>query len=164
AFSLLLLAAAYLGLAPSSIPTYKQSDKVLHFVTFFMLTLCFYWIVETSRRRSLNLTLFVCPFVLGVGSEIVQGLLPNGREFDFYDIGANVAGSLAAVALSTWYHKRMLERKRKAKNYTSVPGDDLGADLELGEGVGAQETGVVDASQSLEDEVDNWDENAEDWE
>jgi hypothetical protein len=38
AFAVVTLAAAYLGLAPSVLPAYKQSDKVLHFITFFLLT------------------------------------------------------------------------------------------------------------------------------
>lgn len=38
AFAVLILAAGYLGLAPNQIPSYAQSDKVLHFVTFFLLT------------------------------------------------------------------------------------------------------------------------------
>ncbi|KAF2096905.1 hypothetical protein NA57DRAFT_25948, partial [Rhizodiscina lignyota] len=166
AFCVLLLGSAYLGLSTTKVPSYKQSDKVLHFVTFFLLSLCFYWILETNRRRNLQLTLFVCSVVLGIGSEIVQGLLPNGRDFDPYDILANVTGSLAAVGLSSLYHKRMLERKRQAKQYTAVPGEEGEIDVELGEGVGPQETGVThDApARSLEDEVDNWDENAEDWE
>jgi hypothetical protein len=141
------------------------NDKVLHFLTFFLLTTCFYWILDTSRRRNLNLTLVFCTCVLGVGSEILQGFLPNGRTFDFYDILANVVGSLGALALSSWYHMRMLERKRLAKTYLAVPGDE-DADLELGEGVGAQESGTtiadLPAPQTLDEEVDNWDENAED--
>lgn len=60
---------------------------------------------------------------------------------------------------------RMLERKRLAKTYLAVPGDE-DADLELGEGVGAQESGTtiadLPAPQTLDEEVDNWDENAED--
>jgi hypothetical protein len=37
--------------------------------------------------------------------------------------------------------------------------------VELGEGTGPQESGVTGTrSQTLEEEVDNWDENAEDWE
>jgi len=56
----------------------------------------------------------------------------------------------------------MLERKRQAKNYSAVPGDDVdNMDLELGEGIGAQETGVTnDIAPTTEEEVDNWDENA----
>ena len=59
---------------------------------------------------------------------------------------------------------RMLERKRLAKHYQVVPGDEE-PDLELGEGVGAQESGTTSTeatAPTLEDEVDNWDENIED--
>lgn len=57
---------------------------------------------------------------------------------------------------------RMLERKRLAKQYQVVPGEE---DLELGEGVGvgAQESGTVTGpTRTLDEEVDNWDENIED--
>lgn len=55
----------------------------------------------------------------------------------------------------------MLERKRQAKGYGAVPGED---DVELGESSGEQETGVTgNRPQTLEEEVDNWDENAQDW-
>ncbi|OBT69095.1 hypothetical protein VE03_01394 [Pseudogymnoascus sp. 23342-1-I1] len=169
AFLVLLLGAAYLGLSSLQLALHIN-DKALHFLTFFLLTLCFYWILDTSRRRTLNLTLSICTAFLGIGSEFLQALLPNGRDFDALDILANVLGSLAAVGLSTWYHKRMVERKRLRKNYSAVPGEDGDMDLELGEGAGAQESGVVPghtapAAVSLEEEVDAWDENAEDtWE
>jgi hypothetical protein len=78
------------------------------------------------------------------------------------DIVANVAGSGLAIAACNWYHKRMLERKRAARGYGAVAGDDLDEhDVELGEGIGGQESGVV--RPTVEDELDNWDENAEDW-
>lgn len=119
----------------------------------------------------------VCTLCLGVGSEFLQGFLPNGRDFDFYDIVANIVGSLGALGLCSWYHKRMLERKRQRKTYTAVPGGEdgedgnPGQDIELGEGVvGAQESGVTEAEgtargkMTLDEEVDNWDENApDDW-
>ncbi|KAI9829577.1 MAG: hypothetical protein M1819_006082 [Sarea resinae] len=178
AFLLLLLIAAYLGL--STIQISLINDKILHFLTFLILTICFYWVVEASRRRALNFTLVVCTLFLGVGSEILQGFLPNGRNFDLYDIIANIVGSLGGLAVCSWYHKGMLERKRRSKHYQVVPGEDGGeggegtADLELGERAGGlepQESGITDAAAitgvgrstpSLEEEVDNWDENAED--
>lgn len=71
----------------------------------------------------------------------------------------------------------MLERKRMNKHYDVVPGDELGddpeRDVELGEGIGAQETGTIPASdaqagaesqkKTVTEELDGWDENAEDW-
>ncbi|KAK3066085.1 hypothetical protein LTR53_017698 [Teratosphaeriaceae sp. CCFEE 6253] len=187
AFALLILSAAYLGLTDPKIPQYGQSDKGLHFITFFLLTgqLTFYWILETSRRRVVHLTLICCTGALCIGSEILQALLPNGRAFDPFDILANVVGSALAVGLSSWYHKRMLERRRKTKHYDIVPGEEPGedeVDVELGESVGGaalaeQETGsvAVEAQQAgagaqskavppdVSKALDNWDENAEDW-
>jgi len=59
----------------------------------------------------------------------------------------------------------MLERKRLAKQYQIVPGEE---DVELGEGVSSQESGTVTttaAAPTLDEEVENWDENLEDgWE
>jgi hypothetical protein len=157
-------------------------------LTFFALTIAFYWVVDTGRRRTLNLTLAVCTAGLGVGSELLQAFLPNGRAFDVLDVVANLVGSLAGVGLCSWYHKRMLERKRLRK-YTAVPtgegGDDGGEgeeDLELGEGPGIgggrvsgeHDEGVTGAvvtgggggggqrAATLEEQVDNWDENAVD--
>ncbi|KAK0384396.1 hypothetical protein NLU13_7941 [Sarocladium strictum] len=162
AFLLLLLIAGYAGLTPLQLGDYVN-DKVLHFVTFFVLTVVFYWVVDTNRRRTLNMTFLLCTAVLGIGSEFVQSFLPNDRDFDLYDIVANVVGSLCGLGLCTWYHKRMLERKRQRKTYNAVPGEDE-ADVELGEG---QESGIVNTaarSRTLEEEVDNWDENAvDDW-
>ena len=110
------------------------------------------------------MTLLVCTLGLGIGSEVVQGLLPNDRAFDPFDVVANVVGSLGAVGLCGWYHRRMLERRRKSRFGTIDGGEE---DVELGVGVGGsreedglgpQESGVM----NLEQEVDNWDENAVD--
>lgn len=85
---------------------------------------------------------------LGLGSEIVQTLLPNDRTFDPLDIGANMIGSLIALGLCTLYHKRMLDRRRRKKGYGVVPQQEAGGadDLELGEadGSSSQENGVVE--------------------
>lgn len=89
------------------------------------------------------------------------------------DIAANVAGSVLALGACAWYHARMLERKRAAKTYHAVAGDEeageagLG-DVELAEGISVQENGTIAAPapppKCLEHEVDDWDENGnDDW-
>ncbi|EZF33279.1 VanZ domain-containing protein [Trichophyton interdigitale] len=171
AFAAIFLLSAYVGLLPHSntpkegqapVPSPLQiNDKALHLITFFLLSLAFYWIIDTTRRRTLHLTLIVCTLVLGIGSEIVQSLIPNGRSFDPLDILANVVGSLGSIGLCTWYHKRMLERRRKARFGALVGNTEEDVELGLANGTSEQETGVTNA-QSLEEEVDNWDENAED--
>jgi len=186
AFFVLLVVSSSLGLLPhSSLPSApesakpyipSQSDKALHFISFFALTVTFYFIVDTGRRRVIHLTLLVCTLVLGVGSEVAQGLLPNDRDFDAWDVLANVLGSLCALGLASAYHRRAAERRRRAK-YSALAGEGLeGEDLELGEGPGisaangdlarttdGQETGVVAAPhKSVEEELENWDENLPD--
>ncbi|KAL1957980.1 hypothetical protein VTO42DRAFT_5372 [Malbranchea cinnamomea] len=176
AFCVILLLAAYVGFLPhnedggSSIPPSLQpNDKFLHFITFFVLSMAFYWIIDTTRRRTLHLSVLVCTLILGVGSEIIQALIPNGRSFDPFDVLANVVGSLGAIGLCTWYHKRMLERRRKARFGALL--EEAHEDVELGlssvneeNHIGPQETGVTTTTttRTLEQEVDNWDENAVD--
>lgn len=46
---MLLLLSAYLGLSTSKIPSYGQSDKGLHFVTFFLLTVSGYLSCDSDR-------------------------------------------------------------------------------------------------------------------
>lgn len=112
--------------------------------------------------------------ILGIGSEIIQAIVPNGRSFDPFDVLANIVGSLCAVGLCTWYHKRMAERRRSARFGSLFDGAGGGGsdDVELGvnnaggadAGLGPQESGVTPV-RTLEQEVDNWDENAvDDWE
>jgi hypothetical protein len=172
---LLLIASAYMGLLPHStnptIPSELQpNDKVIHLVFFFITSLVFYWIPDISRRRAMQMTLIVCTLVLGIGSEILQGILTNDRVFDPFDILANIVGSSAAVGLCSWYHRRMMDRRRKTRFGALADGADADDDVELGGIRGAsddddhhlegQETGVT--TRSLEHEVDNWDENAVD--
>lgn len=151
AFLLQLLVAGYLGLSSVQLGQYVN-DKVLHFLAFFSLTVNFYWIFDTNRRRIINMTLIVVTVVLGVGSEFVQSALPNDRDFDLYDIVANLVGSFAGLGLCLWYHKRMSERRRQKKVYNALPGDD-DADIELGQG---QETGVTAGPSRARTEVDDW--------
>lgn len=65
----------------------------------------------------------------------------------------------------------MLDRKRTARGYRSVGGDEeLGEedidDVELEEGTSAQESGVTPVAPreaTMEDDLDQWDENEQDW-
>ncbi|KAG5357911.1 hypothetical protein CJU89_4397 [Yarrowia sp. B02] len=133
AFLVLCALSAYLGFAKIHI----QYDKAVHFVTFFILTAVFYWILDTSRRRCINASILVCTLFGGVGSEFAQTLFPH-RTFDPMDILCNVAGSLLAVILCALYHQRMLTRARLAR-YQPVDDSAIAVapdpepDLELGD-------------------------------
>ncbi|KAI4116587.1 MAG: hypothetical protein LQ345_003032 [Seirophora villosa] len=147
-FAVLFLLAAYLRLSSMQIP--QVNPQVLHLITFFLLTLTFYWILDTTRRRLLNFTLLFITVALGLGSEALQLILPNSRYPDPVNVAANILGSLVALALCSIYHKRMLDRRRRRKGYGVVPQDGEAEDLELGPSA-RQETGVVDAGANWDD-------------
>lgn len=69
-------------------------------MAFFLLTLAFYWILETSRRKVLQYTFIVCTIGLGVASEIVQGLLPV--RTDIMEQETRVARWNSAATLVIW--------------------------------------------------------------
>ena len=100
--------------------------------------------------------------VLAVASEFLQAALPNGRNFDPIDIVANLVGTSLALTLCGWYHKRMLERKRRRKlqGYGVVADGEGEQDVELGEGgSSSQEMGVV--AEDEDDGGEAWDDIAE---
>ncbi|ODQ63965.1 hypothetical protein NADFUDRAFT_84023 [Nadsonia fulvescens var. elongata DSM 6958] len=125
-FVALCFLSAYLGFADIHLP----HDKLIHFVTFFLLSLVFYWIIDAPRKRCVHFSLIVCTMFGGVGSEFLQGFLPY-RSFDYRDILCNVAGSTIAIGLSGLYHQRMLKRKRVTR-YQALHQFDAATDLEEG--------------------------------
>ncbi|KHJ34112.1 hypothetical protein EV44_g0085 [Erysiphe necator] len=130
-FIFLLAITGYASLSTHQ-PRDIVSNEPLHAITFFILTTCFYWILDTSRRRSFNFTILTCTGILGVGFEFLQSLLSNGHSLDLYQVLANLIGSLTALTLCSWYHTRMLGRKRLAKQYKVVATDDLELEAAVG--------------------------------
>jgi VanZ family protein len=103
----LIFVSAAAGFSPAdySLPSYKQSDKALHFIAFFLLTFTFYWILETARRRVLQYTFIVCTVGLGVASEVVQGLLPVS-----YTLG--LSGETRHMRVVSWRTMRTMSPRR----------------------------------------------------
>lgn len=80
----------------------------------------------------------------------------QARQFDPFDILANLIGSAGALVLCTWYHKRMLERKRQARKYQPVPtGEDadIDANVDVGEEMEDLEAGRVDEDENQEQDI-----------
>lgn len=110
-FILSLLVAGYLGFALVQLP----HDKAVHFVTFLVLTVEFYFVFDTKYKslRALRLiTLGVCTIGASIGLEIVQSLVNPARVFDVLDIACNVVGSLVGLGLSSGYQTWMVRRAR----------------------------------------------------
>lgn len=111
AFSLAAAAFLYLGFADIKLP----HDKAIHFGAFFILTMLFYWTLDLPRRRVITLSFLVCTLFGSIASEFAQDFLAQNRNFDSKDIAANVSGSLVALGLCAFHHRRLLERRRQAR-------------------------------------------------
>lgn len=101
----------YLGFADLKLP----HDKAVHFGAFFLMTVLFYWTLDLPRRRVITTTFVICTLFGSTASEFAQGYLAKNRQFDPKDIAANISGSLIALGLCAFYHRRFLERRRQAR-------------------------------------------------
>lgn len=79
------------------------SDKILHFLGYFGLTVWFAGLYP--RRRLWIIALgFLC---MGAALEVLQGALTANRQMDFYDLAMNslgiaTASVLAVLGVSEW--------------------------------------------------------------
>src|SRR5271170_7705083 len=67
------LTCSSIGFTPH--PSSVVHDKMQHFLMFFLLTLLFYWIFDTTKRRILNMTI-IFSLVIDIVSELAQSLVP----------------------------------------------------------------------------------------
>ena len=73
------------------------SDKLWHFLTYFVLALFSSGIVPADRLWRLAVRFLV----LGAGLEVAQALLTDTREADWADMAANAAGILCAWLIAS---------------------------------------------------------------
>lgn len=147
---LTLLILSALGFHPTLASKTRINDKLLHFVCFAIATGCFVWVfeVDTAARRmwiwrhfQALLTGVVCFGFGAIGSEFVQAMLPY-KQFDFFDIVANICGASLGLWIATLLERRHRRQRELAALYQPLdPADAYPSDdeTELGEGmVGAQ--------------------------
>lgn len=108
-------------LPPGNVPHFRSSDKVLHFLSYGLLSGCLYlalWLSGMSIKRAGLLVLF-CTASFGVFDEILQA--PVGREPDLMDWVVNVAA--ACVAVTCFSIVRLVLKKRDPSPAPPVPSD-----------------------------------------
>jgi VanZ family protein len=84
-------------LPPGHVPHLQASDKTLHFLSYGMLSGCFYlalWIGGMPAKRAGLMVMFVIA-AFGVFDEILQA--PVGRDPELLDWVADVSAAMVAV-------------------------------------------------------------------
>ncbi|QTV06404.1 VanZ family protein [Faecalibacter bovis] len=73
---------------------FENSDKLVHGLMFFVLAFLYQFLKDYRLSK-----LILVPFLISFLIEILQGIMPFGRTFDWYDLLANTIGILMAVGL-----------------------------------------------------------------
>lgn len=89
-----------ISLNNSALPTVQVSDKLIHLISYLLLSLS--WLISFSKiAKSLkvNALIFLLILLYGIIIEVFQGVLTIDRQFDFFDILANLVGIILAFTL-----------------------------------------------------------------
>ena len=86
---------------------YDWSDKVFHFIMYFILSLLLYLF---NIKNNLNFEPFffvvLTGILLGLAIELIQDYFCIGRSFEFFDLIANLMGILSSYVLITFIYKK----------------------------------------------------------
>ncbi len=93
---LAMLVLPWMGAEPSLAPPGDgYTDKILHVLCFMGLGILGFWAYRSRRGRVLVVVLLL---ILGIGIELVQGMVPE-RQASVEDVVADVAGLVVAIIL-----------------------------------------------------------------
>jgi glycopeptide antibiotics resistance protein len=95
-----LYIALIIALSLSRVPDVNAyisfTDKVIHFLIYFLLV---GWFVQLYHRRKIRWLIFSGAILLGMGIEFLQGMT-DYRSFDYLDEVANAIGAACALLLA----------------------------------------------------------------
>lgn len=77
---------------PDLIP---NQDKILHFISYALLAWLMYHCFSAGSMRYPMIVALIMSILYGLLIEVLQGIVNTGRCFDYFDIIANIIGSLA---------------------------------------------------------------------
>ena len=118
--SIYLLALIILSLVPlSGIESPGNSDKIAHFIAYAVLSVMAYFAAGSFKQRAYLLLSLIA---LGIILEALQLVIP-GRNFDYFDMLANIAGAISGFCIS-WMIRASREQPRYGgcgSPHTTVP-------------------------------------------
>jgi VanZ family protein len=89
--------AIYVSLAPGQkLPDTHMGDKWEHSMGYALLTLWFAGVYSKSSYWKIAAGLLA----MGISIEVAQGMMPYGRQMELRDVGANVLGITAGIAVA----------------------------------------------------------------
>ncbi len=98
---------AWAMLGPAPVDLAGQTDKLVHFACFFVISLA---VLGFCRRTGELVAVGVVCLAAAIGLELGQGLLPR-RTFELADMAANLAGVASGLALARLALNRLRRRR-----------------------------------------------------
>ncbi|MEX0648727.1 MAG: VanZ family protein [Balneolaceae bacterium] len=99
-FALITFATLALTLVPAENLGHSnlfQYDKAGHFLLFFFWTLSFGLLIMVKIPTATNIFwIMIAGSVFGTVIEVIQYAMPYGRNLDFFDVLADILGSITA--------------------------------------------------------------------
>jgi len=106
--SLLILVGSLTSLQVNVVKNVSNSDKLMHIIAYGVLNIS--WLLTFKERNINNRKLLISTVVLcyGIIIEVLQGMVTNYRQADFYDILANFIGiSLSIIIFNLFLEKKL---------------------------------------------------------
>ncbi|MBN2348292.1 MAG: VanZ family protein [Bacteroidales bacterium] len=87
---------------------FNNADKVYHFILYFIFAIIFFYDLNKNPYRQASIKsaifrIFLISLFLGVILEIVQYYFIEGRNGSFYDLLANLAGTIFGLGFFRLY-------------------------------------------------------------
>lgn len=110
-FTLLIMAGSLISIKNIVIIQANNSDKYIHSFAYFILSIS--WLLTLKEKNKKTHVMFLMSsliLVYGIIIEVLQSILTENRQADFFDIIANSIGIIVALIL---FNLVFIKKKRK---------------------------------------------------
>ena len=83
-----------------------HQDKIVHVLMYLFFAFFWYNYLESYTDFALVIAIAIAA-IFGIIVEVLQGSMTSERQFDYYDISANVVGALLSIVLVKHFKKHV---------------------------------------------------------
>ena len=107
----LVMLFGILGVTAFILPLIKYPEERIHFLEYAVLGIMLYLALrESIQGRKVFVYIPVIIFLVGLGDEIIQGMLPN-RVYQFTDVLLNFLGGILGELILITFNPELVKRK-----------------------------------------------------
>lgn len=112
----LVLLVGILGITAYLLTSIKYPEERIHFVEYAVLGVLLYFALrEKIQGRRVLFCIPVVIFFVGLGDELIQGILPN-RVYDFRDVLMNLAGGILGELILITLNPELINGKKSVSS------------------------------------------------